>query len=204
MRTSDYRRPLVLGSVAAVIALIAAVGAAIAVGALTGGDEGPERAVDATLRITPEDQEAQALIDRDASGESAPAASFPLLAGGLGSLADYEGTPVVLNFFGSWCVPCKKEMPDLQRVHEELGDRVAFLGLAVNDSERDAKAFVERYGVTFDTGRDPSGKLATELGVVNFPSTFFISADGLVVGARPGALDAKVLRLLIDEHLLAS
>lgn len=203
MRTTA-RHPLVIGSVAAVIALIAAVGAAVAVGALTDGDEAPERPVDATLRITPEDQEAEALIARDAAGDRAPTASFPLLGGGLGSLADYEGTPVVLNFFGSWCVPCKKEMPDLQRVHEEVGDDIAFLGLAVNDSERDAKAFVERYGVTFDTGRDPSGKLATELGVVNFPSTFFIAADGTVVGARPGALDAEVLRRLIDEHLRPS
>lgn len=200
--TNLRRHPLVLGSVAAVVALIAAAGAAIAVGALTDGDDGPERSVDATIHITPEDQEEQALVEGDPSGEPVPTTSFPLLAGGLGSLADYAGKPVVLNFFGSWCIPCQKEVPELQRVHEDLGDQVTILGLAVNDSERDAKAFIERYGATYETGRDPSGKLASELGVVNFPSTFFISAEGKVVGARPGALDEKVLRLLIEEHLL--
>ena len=198
------RHPLVLGSVAAVVALVTAAGAAVAVGALTDDDEAPERPVDATLHITPEDQEAEALVEGDPTGDPAPTASFPKRGGGLGSLADYAGKPVVLNFFGSWCVPCRKEVPELQRIHEELGDQVVILGLAVNDSERDANAFIERHGATYDTGRDPSGKIASELGVVNFPSTFFISAEGRVVGARPGALDAEVLRQLIDEHLLPS
>lgn len=202
--TNLRRHPLVLGSVAAVVALVAAAGAALAVGALTGDDDAPERTVDASLRITPEDQAAQPLVEGDPTGDPVPTASFPKLGGGLGSLADYAGKPVVLNFFGSWCVPCRTEVPELQKVHEELGDQVVILGLAVNDSERDATAFVERLGATYDTGRDPSGKIASELGVVNFPSTFFISAEGRVVGARPGALDAQVLRLLIDEHLLPS
>lgn len=203
MRTTLRRHPLVLGTLAAVVALVAAAGAAVAVGELT-EDDPPERPVDASLRITPEDQEAQPLVEGDPAGDQVPATRFPRIGGGLASLDDYRGTPVVLNFFGSWCVPCRTEVPELQQIHEEYGDRLAVVGLAVRDSERDAAAFVERYGATYDTGRDASGKIASELGVVNFPSTFFVSADGEVVGARPGALDADLLRQLIDEHLLSS
>ena len=203
MRTPPRRHPAVLGTVIAAVALLAALGAAAGVAAFT--DDSPEpRRIDASLRITPEDQAAEPLIDGDPSGERVPDSRYPKLGGGLASLADYRGTPVVLNFFGSWCVPCRKEVPDLQALHEELGDRVAIVGLAVNDSERDASAFVARHGVTYDTGRDPNGKLATALGVVNFPSTFFISAEGRVIGARPGATERDVLRKLIDEHLLSS
>lgn len=203
MRPSLRRHPAVLGTVIAAVALVVALGAAVGVAAFT-HDSSEPRQIDASLRITPEDQAAEPLLDGDPSGELVPASRYPKLGGGLGSLADYRGTPVVLNFFGSWCVPCRKEVPDLQALHEMLGERVAIVGLAVNDSERDASAFVARYGVTYDTGRDPNGKLATALGVVNFPSTFFISADGRVVGARPGATSREVLRKLIHEHLLAS
>lgn len=203
MRPSLRRHPLVLGTVAAAVALVAAAGAAVAVGELT-KDEPPERPVDASLHITPEDQEANPLVGEDTTGEVVPASTFPKLGGGLGSLADYRGKPLVLNFWASSCVPCQKEMPDLQRVYEEVGDEVAFLGLAVRDGERDAVAFAEEYGATYDMGRDPSGKLLMDLGGLSLPTTVFISAEGTVVGMRPGAVDAPVLRQLIHANLLSS
>lgn len=203
MRTTLRRHPLVLGTLAAVVALAAATGAAVAVGELT-EDDPPERPVDASLRITPEDQESNPLVGEDTTGEAVPATTFPRLGGGLGSLADYRGKPLVLNFWASSCVPCQKEMPDLQEVYEEVGDEVAFLGLAVRDSERDAVAFVEDYGATYDMGRDPSGKLMMELGGLSLPTTVFISGEGKVVGMRPGAVDAPVLRQLIHANLLSS
>jgi hypothetical protein len=79
---------------------------------------------------------------------------------------------------------------------------VRFLGLAVNDSARDAKAFVVEFGATYDIGRDANGKLFSELGGVNMPSTFFVSADGKVVAAHAGALSASTLRALIAKNLL--
>jgi len=200
MQTTPRRRhPLVLGTIIAVVALVVAVTAAVAWDAFD--DDDPTTAVDATLRFTPADQDPKPLVAGDATGTPVPTASFPRLDGGLASLADYQGRPLVVNFFGSWCVPCRKEVPDFEMVHRELGDDVAFLGLAVNDSARDAAAFVKKYGATYDIGRDASGKLFSELGSVNMPSTFFVSPDGRVVAARAGALDAGTLRQLIEKHL---
>jgi thiol-disulfide isomerase/thioredoxin len=199
--TTLRRHPLVLGTVAAVLALLATFGAVAVWAAVT--DDGPTPpTVEADLRFTPADQEPKGLLQGDKTGTAVPTAPFPKLDGGLASLADYEGTPLVLNFFGSWCVPCRKETPDLELVHEELGDKVRFLGLAVNDSARDAKAFVEKFGATYDMGRDANGKLFSQLGGVNMPSTFFVSAQGKIVAAHPGALSAQTLRDLIAKHLL--
>jgi peroxiredoxin len=194
---ANRRRSLLIGTVAGLVAVLAAVGVAVAV---DNGD-GSSRTVDDTLHFTPADQEPNPLVAGDPKGDPAPTTKYPKLGGGLGSLADYRGRDVVLNMFGSYCVPCKKEMPDLQRLHEELGDEVTFVGLAVNDSQRDAEAFVERYGATYDIGRDPGGKLASQLGVVNMPSTFLIGKDGRIKSAKAGAVTAAELRKLIEGNL---
>jgi peroxiredoxin len=194
---ANRRRSLLIGTVAGLVAVLAAVGVAAAVDT----DDGPSRKVDDTLHFTPTDQDPNPLVAGDPKGDPAPTAKYPKLGGGLGSLADYRGRNVVLNLFGSYCVPCKKEMPDLQRLHEELGDEVTFVGLAVNDSQRDAEAFVEKYGATYDIGRDPGGKLASQLGVVNMPSTFLIGKDGRIKSAKAGAVTAAELRKLIEGNL---
>ncbi|MCU1373852.1 MAG: thiol-disulfide oxidoreductase [Actinomycetia bacterium] len=196
---ANRRRSLLIGTAAGLVAALAAVGAAAAVDAI--GNDTPARTVDADLHFTPADQDPQPLVAGDPRGDPVPTVKYPELAGGLGTLADYKGTPVVLNLFGSYCVPCKKEMPDLQKVHEELGDQVAFVGLAVNDSDRDVRAFVKRYGATYDIGRDPSGKIASALGVINMPSTFLIGADGRIKSAKAGAVTAAELRKLIEGNL---
>jgi len=194
---ANRRRSLLIGTAAGLVAVLAAVGVAAAVGT----DDAPKRRVDDTLHFSTDDTEPPGLIARDAKGDPAPASTYPKLDGGLGSLADYEGRNVVLNLFGSYCVPCKKEMPDLERLHQELGDEVTFVGLAVNDSQRDAEAFVERYGATYDIGRDPGGKIAAQLGVINMPSTFLIGKDGRIKAAKAGAVTAAELRKLIEGNL---
>jgi peroxiredoxin len=194
---SNRRRSLLIGTVAGLVAVLAAVGVAAAVGT----DEKPKRHVDADLQFDASDRDPNPLVAGDPEGDPAPTSQYPKLEGGLGSLADYAGQDVVLNLFGSWCVPCKQEMPDLQEVHERFGDRVAFVGLAVNDSQRDAEAFVRRYGATYDIGRDPSGKIAAELGVVNMPSTFLIGKDGRIKSAKAGAVTASELTKLIEGNL---
>jgi len=194
---ANRRRSLLVGTAAGLVAVLAAVGVAAAIGT----DDTPEPKVDAELRFTPNDQEANPLVAGDPKGDPAPTATYPKLEGGLGSLADYKGRDVVLNLFGSYCVPCKKEMPDLEKLHRELGDEVAFVGLAVNDSQRDAEAFVRKYGATYDIGRDPGGKIAAELGVINMPSTFLIGKDGRIKSAKAGAVTASELRTLIEGNL---
>jgi peroxiredoxin len=196
------RHPVVLGIGAVVIGLVAAVLAAVIYSAAT--DDAPDEPnVDAELRFGPEDRQPanSGLVGRDVSGDPVPTSTFTKLGGGLGRLTDYDGKPIVVNFFGSWCVPCRKEMPALQSVFEDLGGRVAFVGLAISDSEKSAQAFVDEYEVTYDVGRDPSSKLYADFGVVVMPSTFLISPDGMIVAKHAGAVTAKDLRELLDEKL---
>jgi thiol-disulfide isomerase/thioredoxin len=202
MDTPGRRRPLVLGTIAAVVALVASLAA---VGIYTAlDDDEPAPKVEAALHFTPLDQEPQGAVEGDKTGTPVPDTTFVKLGGGTGSLADYKGKRLVVNFFASWCVPCRKEMPGIEKVHRAVGDDVVILGLAVRDSERDAGALVRSTGVTYDVARDPSGKLFADLGGLNMPSTFFVSPAGKVVQARAGALSEKELRDLVAGAFGAS
>ena len=198
MDTARHRRPLVRGTIISAVSLVIALVAAAAF-AMTGDDGGSGPEPDATIRFTPLDKDPEPLIEDDRTGEPVPRGTFTMLEGGTSSFADYEGKPLVVNFFASWCVPCRKEMPDIERVHRDLGDDVTILGIALRDSERDARSVVEQTGVTYDIGRDPTGKLFEAFGGLNMPSTFLVTAAGRVVDGRPGALSEKDLRELIAE-----
>lgn len=191
-----------IGTVAAVVALAAAVGAAGLARSLDDEPARPEPEV--TLSFDEDDDESgqDDLIGGDVAGEPAPDVSFALLDGGSLRLADLRGTPVVVNFWAAWCPPCVSEMPDFEVVHQELGDDVAFVGIDVRESVDAARELVEETGVTYTIGRDPSGEIFQAFDAVNMPSTFLIAADGTVVASHAGAMDADLLRSLIDEHLL--
>jgi thiol-disulfide isomerase/thioredoxin len=116
-------------------------------------------------------------------------------------LRGLRGTPVVLNFWGSWCEPCKKEMPDLQAVHEQLGDQVRFVGVDVDDSRRLARAFLTKVGVTYPSGYDPNKTVFNRYKLVGAPDTMLVGADGDLVAKHIGIISADELRDLIREHL---
>lgn len=193
------RHPLVLGTVAAVIALAAALAVAAVLAPRT--EERPVPEVE--LRFDGDDPgpAPPPLFGDDLAGQAVPDGSFSMLQGGLGSFADYRGTPLVVNFFASWCPPCVAEMPAFQSVHQELGTEVAFLGVNLRDSVGDAMELVAQTGVTYDVARDPDGELANAFGVVAMPSTVFVSAEGVVVDAQAGQLSADQLRQRVAELL---
>lgn len=139
----------------------------------------------------------------DTVGRPAPIAPYDLFDGGQASVAGYRGTPLVVNFFASWCVPCVREMPAFEEVHQDLGDQVAFLGIDVQDSVRLGRQLVERTGVTYDTGRDPDASMLASYGGVAMPTTVLVDADGTIVHLMSGGSTASELRDAIDEHLLA-
>jgi cytochrome c biogenesis protein CcmG, thiol:disulfide interchange protein DsbE len=93
-------------------------------------------------------------------------------------LGQLEGTPVVVNFWGSWCPPCREEMPRLVAAHDEFGDRVQFLGVDILDSRDDADAFMEEFGMTFPSVFDVPDAIKTSLGLYGQPVTVFLRADG--------------------------
>ena len=107
-------------------------------------------------------------------------------------LSDYRGKPVVLNFWASWCGPCKQEMPDFQEKYAELGDSVQFLMVNVTDGSREsvdsASAFIEEQGYTFPVFYDTSLEAVTEYGISGIPATFFIDADGVIAAHAVGSI----------------
>jgi len=128
-------------------------------------------------------------------GSTAPNFSLPSLAGGapvdLDALGRDRHHPVVLNFFASWCVPCQQETPLLARTAAAEMARhsiVQFIGVDALDEKANATAFVEKAGVTYPVGTD-DGKVSSGLyALFGFPQTFFIDADGMVVGHVEGAV----------------
>jgi thiol-disulfide isomerase/thioredoxin len=116
------------------------------------------------------------------------------------SLGELTGTtPVVVNFFASWCVPCIDEMPAFERVHRSLGDRVAFVGMVNRDAPEDALATVEATGVTYPTFDDPDASALTYFGGLAMPTTVFIDEAGEVVDVNSGALTEAELRARITD-----
>ena len=117
------------------------------------------------------------------------------------TLADFRGRPLLVNLFASWCAPCVSEMPMIERVKQDVGDQMAFLGIAVNDRLEDALELVEETGVTWNLARDPHGDITAALGPVGMPTTYLISADGEIVEQHTGELEEDELRDLLRDRL---
>lgn len=116
-------------------------------------------------------------------------------------LSDYFGKPIVLNFWASWCDPCKMEMPDFQEQYEALGENVHFLMVNMTTGREtvdSATALVEEKGYTFPVFFDTQAEAATVYGVYSLPTTYFIDAQGVPIAQATGALDAATLQKGID------
>ncbi len=131
-----------------------------------------------------------------------PAAAFTLQklddTGAL-SLDDAKGKVTIVNFFASWCIPCKQENPDLVRVYERYrGSNVEFIGVLYQDSRENGLRYVKDNGVTWPTASDDDGRVAFAYGVFGIPETFFIDVDGIIQGRHIGPIDEATLVAAID------
>lgn len=116
------------------------------------------------------------------------------LAGEELSLAELRGVPFVVNFWASWCIPCREEAPILEQGWRRFGPRgVLFLGLNMQDLTSDAQNFLREFGVTYPTIRDQGNDVAQAYGVTGVPETYFITARGRVAGHVIGVVDAGEL-----------
>lgn len=114
-------------------------------------------------------------------GDPAPAFTAPLLeSDGELSLADLKGKPVVLNFWASWCEPCRDEAPMLKEAYERYGDEVEFVGVNIKDARTEALRFDSEFGLEYPDVRDEAGKIYSAYGLTGQPETFFIAADGTI------------------------
>lgn len=114
-------------------------------------------------------------------------------------LAELRGKPVVINFWASWCVPCRKEAPELARFHETMGDRAPLVGVDFQDARGDALAFIRKYGWRFPNIMDPTGALAARYGLIGLPTTFVIDAEGRIAQQLTGPQTLDILRQAVEE-----
>jgi len=121
------------------------------------------------------------------------------LEGSPVKLSDHLGKIVVLNFWAIWCLPCRIEMPALEAVYQEYGDReVIILAVNVSESASDIIAFGKEYGLTFPMVRDPELQAAQKYGIRSLPTTFFIDREGQVRASRVGTVNRAFVRQQIE------
>jgi thiol-disulfide isomerase/thioredoxin len=109
--------------------------------------------------------------------------------------------PAVVNVWASWCLPCRAEAPLLQAAHAEYGDRIEFIGLDYNDSQRGARLFLDEFDLPFTHYFDQPGEVIADLGGIGVPRTYFFGSDGELVKTHNGVIDEQTLALQIDELL---
>ncbi len=136
------------------------------------------------------------------AGSALPPLAFECLGGGTLDLARAPGTPTVVNLWGSWCPPCREELPLLQEFADAAGDRVRVVSVISKDGVPQASSFGVDAGVTFPSAFDGEGELMAELGLNVLPYTAFLAADGTLVHSELGPVESvDELESLVAEHL---
>ena len=128
-------------------------------------------------------------------GSPAPDAELPTLDGeGTGRISDYRGDWVLVNFWASWCDPCRRESPALERYwRRHRGDGLVVLGIDSRDLSGDALDFVEEFGLTYPQLRDGDGERSEAFGMLGFPESFLVDPEGNLALIRRGPVDTAFL-----------
>lgn len=124
------------------------------------------------------------------------------LSGETVNLSDYRGRPVVLNFWASWCPPCRAEMPEFEQVWQSYQKRgIVFLGVNTSDQRDKAQAFLNDFPVSYPHLLDTHSDIARLFSATSLPTTVFINREGRIVGRRIGALNKQQLAMQVEELL---
>jgi cytochrome c biogenesis protein CcmG/thiol:disulfide interchange protein DsbE len=128
---------------------------------------------------------------------TAPSRTLPVLGsdGQTSALADYKGKVVILNFWASWCTPCRTEAPELEKAQKRLqaSGQGTVLGIAYQDAPADSEKFIKQYGLTYPSLRDVGGKLAKDYGTRALPETFVVNPQGKIVALSRGTVSQQFL-----------
>ena len=135
-------------------------------------------------------------------GATMPSLTLPLYGGGQVALSELRGQPVVLNFWASWCAPCRAEAPTLEKVYGEYRERgVTFLGVGVRDVMERGQAFIDEFGITYPNAHDPQGQAWRAFRLTGVPETLFVTSDGVVAGRHIGHISEEKLREAVESLL---
>jgi thiol-disulfide isomerase/thioredoxin len=173
-----FRRGILVAVGAAALAGVVAAGVVLA-----GGRDETRTPV-----AVADDLPALGSVQPQASTGAVQAAGVDPITGRRLSLADYAGKPVVLNFWASWCPPCRKELPALVKLAERHPG-VSLVGVNYDDEAGAARALHDQMGLTWPSIADPQGKLYAELGVQGMPTTFFLDTEHRIVAVVIGGTD---------------
>ena len=139
-------------------------------------------------------------IESPMLGRPAPGFALTLFDGRAVRLEDYRGKVVFLNFWASWCPPCRGEAPVLETMWRQLKDQgVVFVGINTQDEKPRALAFLEEFAISYPNGPDPGGRIAIDYGVWGLPETFVVDVTGRVTYKHIGTLGPALLAAKIDE-----
>jgi cytochrome c biogenesis protein CcmG, thiol:disulfide interchange protein DsbE len=136
------------------------------------------------------------------AGRRLPAVDLPCIGhDGAVNMRALGKVPTVVNLWASWCFPCRTEMPEFQKVHFALGDRVRFLGVDTRDFQREARASIQRAGIGYASVFDKDERVKRAIGTRSLPTTVLVGADGLIKNVHVGELTAAELRANIAKYL---
>jgi len=144
------------------------------------------------------------ISESDSQKQEAPDFTMTDSSGNSVSLSEIiaKGKPIVLNFWASWCPPCKDEMPEFDIVYKELGDEIQFMMVDVTDGQRETVEmgtnYVKEQGFSFPVYFDTAQDGAYTYGINSIPTTLFIDKDGYIITGVQGRIDEKTLRKAID------
>ncbi|QUW23359.1 redoxin domain-containing protein [Sporosarcina sp. Marseille-Q4063] len=138
------------------------------------------------------------------NGKTPPDFELLTLSGDVIKLTDYKGQKVVLNFWASWCGPCKAEMPHMQNYYENHKDSANVEIIAVNMTTEERglvsiEKFVDAYGLTFPIPLDNDGEVMDKYRIMTIPTTYMISTDGTIKQKIIGPMDEKTIKELVDN-----
>ena len=135
-------------------------------------------------------------------GRRAPNFTLQRFDGSTLRLEDLRGSVVFLNFWASWCPPCRSEARALEDAWRRYKDQgVVFVGVNTQDDEAHARDFIAEFGVTYPNGQDPGGRIAIDYGVWGLPETFFIDREGRITYKHVGTLGAGTMTTKLGEAL---